>query len=740
MTINSFALRPLFKRSNNDPMRRGRRDPHRWVWRDPQAGAGAGEFQLEGAWDIVHGGLEPGAAACLRADAADFLGLMQVPICAGAGRKIEFRLAGDLAERDCRYSFEPDGLLIEGGGAAGLWAGLAWTEQEMRLRRGPFLPQGRWERRARWQTQISAAVWGANYSVPDLDPEYLGDDSFRLYAHYGVNVMMLHGDLLCYVKSGVLPELSHPDYERHVAMLRQAAARALRYGVRFNFHVESPKLKASHPVFLSHPEVRGSGFEATHDGPVHVLCSLQEKTLAFYEETFGGLFREVPDLAGVSLIPYSESFFHCCMCGGPPRYPCARCFAVPPEDSVSGLVNRIARSVKQAQPRAYTAVWLYSPEMDRLPFAKKFSPEVTLLQHVEKGAHYKKDGYTKHVRDYSVDYLGPSPQTAQLAEFAHQASRAFFVKTETAIGLEVCQFPYVPAMQRLAEKWEIVKRLKPDGVHQSWFFFGMSGSRAEELGFWAAYGMDMSKEDFLRRLAVRDFGAAAASALESWEHMSRAMGHIPCTYLPFYYQGPGFLGPAHPLAPVKGMAIPELFTEYCPRYCEATFHVGENGTSMVMHELPERFGMVVPDNPAEDVWEIVAREYHQAAEECRLSLECLREIEGSEMNRRQLREESLLTELIWRTMMACENTVRFLRARRDYEQSGEPRFLESMRGVAVLERENALAAVPIYQEAPWLDVNARTDRRFPHSSLEMIEVKVRWIDEFLGNVRATRQD
>ena len=309
MTINSFTLRSMFRRTNNDPMRRDRRDPHRWVCCDPMALADAGEFKLEGDWDIDCGAAEPGTGDCLWTDVADFLGRMQVVVRSGGKRRIEFRVANDLAERDCRYSFNPDRLLVEGGGSAGLWAGLAWMEQEMRLRRGPILPNGCWTRQARWRIQMCSSVWGSNYSVPDFDPEYLGDDSFRLYAHYGINVMMLHGDLLCYVKSDILPELSHPDYERHINLLRQAAARASCYGVRFNLHIESPKLKAGHPVFQSHPEVRGSGFEAAYDGPVHVLCSSQEKTLAFYEETFGRMFQEVPELAGVSLIPYSESFF-----------------------------------------------------------------------------------------------------------------------------------------------------------------------------------------------------------------------------------------------------------------------------------------------------------------------------------------------------------------------------------------------------------------------------------------------
>ncbi|MFH0797452.1 MAG: hypothetical protein V2A65_10465 [Candidatus Omnitrophota bacterium] len=627
--------------------------------------------------------------------------------------------------------------MVEGSDIAGIWAGIAWLEWEMRTRRGPFLPIGVFEKQTKWPVQISQGPWGANYSVPDLSPEYLSDDGFRLYAHYGVNTMMIHGDLLCYVKSDIFPELTHPDYNKHIEILKGAVCRALRYGVRFSYHVEAPKLRDNHPIFLQHPGVRGSGFDSSV-GPVHVLCSSSEQTLAFYEETFNRLFSEVPELAGITLIPYSESFFHCRMWERP-AYPCPCCFGKPPENSLVPLLNRIANSVKKVQPRAYVGVWFYSYLLDPQVMFDKFSKDIAILHSVDAGwrSRYKKDGYTKVVWDYSIDYLGPSPDAAKLADYAHRTNRNLFIKTETGIGLEVCQFPYVPAMQRLADKWQIVRNLKPFGVHQSWFFFGMFGSRAEELGFWAAYGTIFTKDEFLRKIAARDFGPEAVSEImTAWECMSRAMGHIPCICLPYYFQGPGFLGPAHPLIPIKEMEIPEIYYEYCRKYAEETFYVGENKNCMVLHTLPDSFSWsVVPEEPSEDVWNIIIREYHSAANEAESSwrhLQAALRLTRTDTDKKHLREETLLTELIFRTMQTCEYTILFLVARREYERIKEVHFRNQMKRIAKLEKENALSSKPVYQEAPWLDLVERTDRRFP-SCIDMIETKVRIIDNFLAS-------
>ncbi len=126
--------------------------------------------------------------------------------------------------------------------------GLAWLEWEMRTRRGPFLPTGTFTRHAAWPTQISQGPWGGNYSVPDFSPEYLSDDAFRLYAHYGVNSMMIYGDLLCYAQQHDPARAeSRRTARRNLAMLGDAARRAARYGVQFSYVSVGPKLRPDHP-------------------------------------------------------------------------------------------------------------------------------------------------------------------------------------------------------------------------------------------------------------------------------------------------------------------------------------------------------------------------------------------------------------------------------------------------------------------------------------------------------------
>ncbi len=285
---NSLFTRDLLRKTNADPMRLERRDPHRGVMRDPAARPGTGEFELRGKWHVIN---YPDAPRRLIAgDLRDFMARMgvetgQAPVITETPR-VSLAFAPDLAARDCRLSLQPDHIAIEGGAASGLWAGLAWLEWEMRTRRGPFLPAGTYTHRAAWPVQISQGPWGGNYSVPDFAPEYLSDDAFRLYAHYGVNTMMIYGDLLCYAQSAVLPELNAPDAEANLAVLAGCRPARGGYGVQFSYVSVGPKLRPDHPVFANHPATRGTGVVMTA-ARLHFLCSGDEAVLAFYRETFG---------------------------------------------------------------------------------------------------------------------------------------------------------------------------------------------------------------------------------------------------------------------------------------------------------------------------------------------------------------------------------------------------------------------------------------------------------------------
>ena len=738
---NSLHIRELLKRTNSDPMRVKRRNPHRIVAPDPDARPGDGDFTLDGTWCVKHDGTPSSVAAA--EDFSEFLGLMGVTCADGGEHVVRLSLADDLPVRACRLSYAPGEVLIEGADNAGLWAGVAWTEREMRVRRGPFLPEGTTVREAAWPVQISQGPWGGNYSVPDFSPEYLADDSFRLYAHYGVNSMMIYGDLLCYVKSDIFPELNCEDYEENIAMLKDAARRAEVYGVQFSYVVVGPKLRASHPVFVNHPNALGSGKTAENpDENIHCLCSSDEEVLAFYTETFENLFREVPRLAGLILIIGGESFYHCHMWGHA-VHKCPRCHAQEPEDVVAHLVDVVAKATHAEQPDAFVVAWPYNIDAwehdDGLQLIKALPKGSGFINQIDRKHRYEKDGYSKFIWDYSIDFIGPSDQITKQAEMVKFRDLPLFLRTETGIGLEVFQYPYVPAMQRLADKWQVVRDLKPQGVHQAWLFFGMFGSRAEELGLWAAYGADMSRDEFLRSMAVRDFGPDAVEAvMKAWQYISNAMGHLPSLLLGNYYIGPGFLGPAHPLVPNRDDEVPEVFSAalFYLQEGEETFSRARNviKTSLVMTDIPEtaRDIGVDWDGPG-DGWDIVLREYEMAMESTKDAVRLLLKAEKQATNPRDtenLREERLLAELIYRTFLTSMHVVEFYYRRRLFEADGDERHRKRMRRIAQHELDSSRTARHIYDDAPWLDLAERTDGSYSSCS-KMLYAKMTLIQEFL---------
>lgn len=741
---NSLFIRDILRRANTHAAVRERRDPHRTVCVDPAATARRGEFRLDGPWGVESACGD--ADGVLADDVRDFLTRMGVRVSDGAVKRVRLGFDTRLADRDCRLAFSRDGIRLTGGSVAGVWAGIAWMEWEMRCRRAPILPVGEFTRRAAWGAQIHQGPWGANYSVPDFSPEYLPDEAFALYPHYGVNRMMIYGDLLCYARSRALPELDCPDYDRNIAMLSDAAKRAARYGVRFCYVPVGPKLRPDHPVFLAHPGARGAGvFTRDRKAVLHFLCSSSPETLAFYRETFSNLYRAVPEMGETVLITYSESFYHCRMWEWKMPHPCPRCAKTTAKRMLSGFVGSVLRGVEDAGSDAQVAMWIYSwlekKVGERGRYFRAQRPRVGVFHHIEKDHRFHKKGYTKSIWDYSIDFTGPTEEARSLSRLAHEAGRPLFIKTETAIGLETFQFPYIPAMQHLSDKWQAVRRLRPDGVHQSWLFYGMCGTRAEELGLWAAYRRDMAQGEFLRRIAERDFGPEAAGrVIAAWERVGRAVRHLPCLCLPMYYVGPSFAGPAHPLVPTKDAPIPDVFHAFLfyLQEGEETFSVRQIKEARVplvmssLHDTARPVG-VAPDDAASDGWDIVVAEYAQAAAECRAAYDELRSARGlcrTTADRRNLAEELRIVDLFGRTNTTCENTVRFLRARRALEAGGDESALREMRRVARVERRNAAGARPIYRAAPWLDLPMRIDGVYS-SCVEVIDEKIRWIDRFL---------
>ncbi len=132
---------------------------------------------------------------------------------------------------------------------------------------------------------------------------------------------------------------------------------------------------------------------------------------------------------------------------------------------------------------------------------------------IEKDHLYDKGRYIKDIWDYSIDFTGPSDVMRLDAQVARETGHDLFVKTETGIGLEVFQFPYVPAMQRLADKWQHVRDLRR---RRAAIVAVLRHVRLARRGTWPVGGLrarHCAATQFLRRMAARDFGPEAADAV-----------------------------------------------------------------------------------------------------------------------------------------------------------------------------------------------------------------------------------
>ena len=294
---------------------------------------------------------------------------------------------------------------------------------------------------------------------------------------------MIYGDVLCYASGTILPELNHPDCRE--APGHAGRRRPPRGAVRRAVHLRAGGPEAA-PDSSGVPQSPGGRRRRGRRAAAGCSSSVPAAptTLKFYEELFGNLFREVRAAGRGRADHLLRVVVSLPDVGSQTKTPCPRCREIPVHEMTARLVEAVDRGVQARLSRTP------SPPSGSTPggaatgarASGRWRRSIGLFHHIEKDYRYRKPGYTKSIWDYSIDYTGPSPEMQQLAAFAHQTGRPLLVKTETGIGLEVFQFPYVPAMQHLADKWQGVRSLQPAGVHQSWLFFGMAGTRAEELG------------------------------------------------------------------------------------------------------------------------------------------------------------------------------------------------------------------------------------------------------------------
>ncbi len=448
---------------------------------------------------------------------------------------------------------EKNRVIVQGDSPNGLRDGIVRVVDRIGFREAPIMQLGSVTYKPRLRLRLGTVPTGGSYK----DVVFFGSNA----------VLYGGGDLYALSQSNAIPELAVRRVPGMLESNQKGMKELGKYGLKayawLNTRQKFPK---DDPVFKAHPEIRGA-LTWSADGE-YTLCTSHPLVRRYLKESVQGMFRSLPELAGVVLIIGGEGFYHCHMRPfgvAKGHTNCPRCEPLGAEAAVADLCNDLASAARDVRPDAEVVVWPYSAEhvwaadFAVTGFLEKLKPGTALLTEIEKSETIEKpNGVKKNIWDYSIDFIGPATRTKQQIAACAKHRIPVYLKSEPELAFEAPQLSQVPCMDRWANRADALATCGADGA---WIFSAVRpyyGASTAEINKFLWWTPTPKREAVLRDFAKRLAGAAAANRLrDAWKLASEAVTYSP--ELPSYYLGPYYLGPLHPMCANRQSALPEVF-------------------------------------------------------------------------------------------------------------------------------------------------------------------------------------
>jgi hypothetical protein len=679
---------------------------------------GPGEFLLGPEWGIRAEGIDQVPGPFAVEELKTFFADAGISLSNHPKKHIILRVAGKASDRISAdsYSLEAtdSGIEIISPSPRGVLYGVYYLEQLLLDRGIPAMKPVSVERRPEFDVRMFGEVFGT-FTISGLKMDRpVTQDTFSALSRFGANATFTFVRLGDYLGSDVYPELANPDREKNLAELKHLADMAHSAGIELYLDAYNPKLPSSHPVFKAHPNAMGA---TQLGGDIRCLCPSDPETLKYIADSYADIFRQVPSLGGMVAIIGGEGFYHCWMRRVGDKPDCPRCSKRAPEDVVADLTNAVFRAIRKVKPDAEFFAWPYSAfvwskEPFQLDLISKLDPGIHLVSEIDKDYLYQKAGYVKSIWDYSIDFLGPSDRFVAQSSAIRERGLSQCVKTETATAWEHTGVPYIPCMQRWAERMDIIRTQKPRSIMYAYDCTGFTRSRPEELVGRMSW---LPSGDEVEKIAVRDFGPAAPKVIEAWKLFSEALGHIP--YLTHgYYKGPSFIGPGQPLMLDEKDLPPELFGRF--------FYLAEGDLTEGTSEASMLRPIYSPDinaSPAESA------DMDKALALWEQGVQVMKSAEVAEPYRKEYQRELDMAAYLQACFRAVVYGSRFFALKR---QDRTTEVLAEMRKIIEADLINARQALPIVRRNPSLDLAVRMDMDYPPLA-KIIEAKIEYAERQL---------
>ena len=228
------------------------------------------------------------------------------------------------------------------------------------------------------------------------------------------------------------PQLAK-DSERLLRNLNLVVERGARCGVKLVIYCQEPLgLSQKDPFWDEHPEMAGAdwGYNyGTAEEPEYMrsFCMSSEPVREYLADTMATILREVPGIAAVITITFSEFQAHCFSHHGRNHgdISCPRCLerGRTAADTVADVLNTMRQGMDRVAPDTPLIAWNWSWvgfEDDPQPSVLgALNPRIEILADFERG-DVKIDAFGKEVaqNEYSLTYIGPTKRFMAVRDLA----------------------------------------------------------------------------------------------------------------------------------------------------------------------------------------------------------------------------------------------------------------------------------------------------------------------------------
>ncbi|MBN1445180.1 MAG: hypothetical protein JW957_03630 [Candidatus Omnitrophica bacterium] len=455
----------------------------------------------------------------------------------------------DVAEDSCR---------IIAGDTEGIRRGLVFVEDEIQRSGGPFLKTGGYKRSPFIKTRISRCFFGP-IKRPPMNRDELADDTdyypeeyLNRLAHEAVNGLWLTVQFSDLCPSKFFPGHGR-DRFRRLEKLNKTVTKCALYGIKLYLFCIEPRGFGKTPEYLLPAEElnKNKYFAGHRQGDTTYFCTSSREGREYLEESAYYLFSSVPGLGGIIDINLGERPTHCySSTANFFNNNCPRCSKRKPWEVFYDTASAIAAGMHRANPAAEMISWLYVPaihgkdknsagETEKVirEIAANMPDDVIFQYNFESGGKEIQAGKERLLLDYWLAWPGPGRIFKDCAKSAARNGACVSAKIQVGCSHEVATVPFVPVPGNLYKKYSAMRKLKVTSVMQCWYFGNYPGLMNKAAGELSFLPFPPDEDEFLLKLAHRDWGTDAEKAASAWKWFQKGYSSFPFN-LSFAWYGP----------------------------------------------------------------------------------------------------------------------------------------------------------------------------------------------------------